>query len=67
MIKLFVVLLLLFIVFNLGRGLFFLLKKDRDPVAVVKSLTWRVGLSLALFIFLMVAYYMGWLQPHGII
>lgn len=57
MMKLLVILLLLFIIFNLGRGLFFLLKKQHDPVAVVKALTWRVGGSCVLFMLLMVMNY----------
>lgn len=66
MIKIIILLLVAFIIFNLGRGLFFLMKKDRDQLQVVKALTWRVGLSLALFILIIVAYLLGWITPHGL-
>jgi hypothetical protein len=32
----------------------------------VKALTWRIGLSLALFLLLLAGYYFGLLKPHGI-
>ena len=32
----------------------------------VKALTWRIGLSLALFLLLFVSYYFGLIRPHGI-
>lgn len=66
MIKYLIVLLILFIVFSLGRGLFCLLQRDRDQLDVVKALTWRVGLSMGLFLFLTVAYFLGWIAPHSL-
>jgi hypothetical protein len=32
---------------------------------MVKALTWRIGLSVGLFVLLMLAYYQGWISPHG--
>jgi len=66
MIKWSIILLIFFIIFNLSRGLFFLLKPERSQLQVVKALTWRVGLSLGLLIFIMIAYYFGWLVPHAL-
>jgi hypothetical protein len=31
---------------------------------VVRALTVRISLSVALFGFLMVGHYLGWIQPH---
>ena len=59
---------LLFIVailYCLGSGLIYLLK-DVDSTRMVKALSWRVGLSLFLFMLLFVGFYFGWLHPHGI-
>lgn len=33
---------------------------------MVHALAWRVGLSIALFIVLLVSYKMGWIQPTGV-
>ena len=38
--------------------------RDRgNSKRMVKALAWRVGLSVALFLFLMAGYYFGLLQP----
>ena len=66
MIKILILLLIVFIIFNLGRGLFFLLKKQSDREQVAKALTWRVGLSFVLFLFLIAAILLGWIQPNGL-
>lgn len=50
-----------------GRAL---LKDGRDGQAksnrMVRALAWRVGLSVALFLFILLAYKMGWIQPRGV-
>lgn len=33
---------------------------------MVRALAWRVGLSVALFLFILLSYLMGWIQPTGI-
>jgi len=33
---------------------------------MVRALTWRIGLSVALFVLLMLAWYFGLIAPHGI-
>ena len=66
MVKIIIVGLVLAIVYNLGRGLFFLVKTDSDRDKVAKALTWRVGLSAALVAFLLLSYAMGWLQFHAV-
>jgi low temperature requirement protein LtrA len=56
-----------FIIYNLGRGMFFLVQDQGQTTRTVKSLSWRIGLSLALFGFLFAAYGLGWIHPHGIV
>ena len=64
--KIFIVLVLLAIVGNLGSALYYLLKdRDRSP-RTVKALTLRIGLSIALFFLLLLAYGFGLIQPHGL-
>ena len=61
-IKMLVVALLLAIVANLGKGLYHM-NHAGESAAVVKSLTWRIALSVALFVLLVVSWHFGWLVP----
>lgn len=49
---------------------FFMLHQDRehDPEGrkMARALAWRVGLSVAVFLLLLAAYALGWIQPTGI-
>jgi hypothetical protein len=67
MYKLPVLLVLGFIVFSLGQGMYFLAKDDGevDKTRVVKALTVRIVLSLTLFGLLILGYFLGILEPHG--
>jgi succinate dehydrogenase hydrophobic anchor subunit len=64
--KVIIVLLLFTILFNLGSGLFHLIKDEPGSTGVVKSLTWRMGLSIALFLLIMLAGWLGLITPHGV-
>lgn len=33
---------------------------------MVRALTWRIGLSVALFLFILLSWKLGWIQPTGI-
>ncbi len=65
--KLPVLLVLGFIVFSLGEGMYFLAKDDgdADKTRVVKALTIRITLSLVLFAMLIIGYLTGFIEPHG--
>jgi hypothetical protein len=64
-IKLLVVGMLFAIVANLGKGLYHM-NRPGESAAVVRSLTWRVALSVSLFALLIVSWHFGWLAPmHG--
>jgi Protein of unknown function (DUF2909) len=65
--KIVVVLLLVTIIYCLGSAVFFMLRDNASPKSMAKALTWRIGLSLALFLFLLLSYFMGWIAPHGIV
>lgn len=65
--RLLVALVFIGILFALGSALFQLLKpQKKDTKAMARSLTWRIGLSIALFLFLLAAYQFGWITPHGL-
>jgi hypothetical protein len=61
-VKLVVIVLLLAILASLGSGLFYLAKDDQNSPRVLKALKMRVALSAVLIAFLIVSYYMGWLN-----
>lgn len=65
-IKLVIVLLLLAIIVSLIFGGVFLVKDSSKSKRVVTALTWRVGLQVALILLLILAFFMGWLVPHGV-
>ncbi|MDB5807659.1 MAG: twin transrane helix small protein [Betaproteobacteria bacterium] len=64
--KILVVVILVAILVSLGSALVFLVKDGGKTKRTVNALTVRISLSLALFLFLMFGYYMGWFVPnHG--
>ena len=54
------------ILFSLGSALFYLMRDKGGSDNTVKALAWRVGFSVALFIFLIAAHELGWIQTTGI-
>lgn len=64
LIKILILLVLIAIVVSLGSALFQLSSSRGDPKKMARALTVRIGLSLALFILLMIAWYTGLISPH---
>ena len=67
-IKIIFVIAFVFIIFSLGSALFHLVKrKDQEHSdKTVKALTFRIGLSLVLFIMMYIAFATGLIKPEGI-
>ena len=65
-IKILVLLVFAAIVISLGSALFHLSSGKGDSKKMARALTIRVGLSLVLFILLMVAWANGLITPHGL-
>ena len=63
-IKYLIVAVLVAIVASLGSGLYFMLKDKGETSRMVNSLTLRISLSVALFVLLYAAWYLGLIQPH---
>jgi putative copper export protein len=62
--KYLVLLILLLIVGSLGKALYHLSSnKPSDSGKMVKALAWRIGLSVGLFVLLIAAYFLGWIDP----
>ncbi|MGH8669115.1 MAG: twin transmembrane helix small protein [Burkholderiales bacterium] len=61
-----VIAMLLAIVGSLGSAAFFMLRGHGDSRRMAKALALRVGLSVALFLILMVGYFFGVFQPGSL-
>jgi hypothetical protein len=66
MIKILIVACLIGIVVSLGSGLFHLVNDKGESKKMVRALTIRIALSVALFILLFIAWSQGLIQPHGV-
>jgi ABC-type lipoprotein release transport system permease subunit len=66
-VKVIIGILLGLIVLSLVMSLSSFIKDQGDSNRTVKMLTIRIALSIVTFIFIFISFYMGWIQPHGII
>ena len=67
MAEMLIVVVIIAILVALGFGLIGMLRGGKQGSdKMFKSLVTRVALSVALFIFVMFAGYMGWIQPNGV-
>lgn len=64
--KAIIIIVMLIILFSLGSGLVFLVRDEGKTKRTVKALTWRIALSLVLFLFLFIAFSLGWIKPHAV-
>ncbi len=69
-VKILVIVVFFGIVFSLGSALFHMARNKGEDAEhsrkMARSLTIRVGLSVVLFILLMLAWYNGLIAPHGL-
>lgn len=57
-----------------GAGLFMLRRRDAPQESqqgepdrrMARALAWRIGLSIALFLLVMLGWWMGWISPRGL-
>jgi len=64
--KILILVIFLGIVISLASGLYFLVNDKGDSKRTVRALTMRVGLSVGLFLILMLLIATGIIQPHGL-
>jgi len=64
-VKALIVIALLAIVVSLGQALFAMSSGPQNSGRVLKALTMRISISVALFIGLMVAWKLGWVEPNS--
>ncbi|MEE9141735.1 MAG: twin transmembrane helix small protein [Gammaproteobacteria bacterium] len=62
--KLLILLIFAGILSSLGSAVYYLMK-DRSG-SMAQALTWRIGLSVGLFILLLVLWWLGLIQPHNV-
>ena len=64
--KAIIVMVMILILVALISGLYFLVRDEGKTKRTVKAFSWRIGLSLALFFFLFLAFSLNWITPHGL-
>lgn len=57
---------LILILYHLGAGLYYMIVDKGATRRTVNSLTWRIGLSMALIALVMLGIFTGVIQPHGV-
>jgi hypothetical protein len=65
--KILVAVAFLLIIGSLASALVFMMKDKGKSDRIVHALALRVGFSVLLFVLLLIAHYLGWIQPTGII
>jgi hypothetical protein len=51
---------------SLFSGLYFVMKDKGKSNRAVNALSFRIGFSILLFLFILLSYRMGWIHPTGI-
>ena len=64
--KLLIIGFLVVIVYNLGAGLYYMMVDKGQNDRMVRSLTWRIGLSVVLILIIGIGIWTGWIQPHNV-
>lgn len=65
LVKVLIVLAMAAVLFSLFRSLYFL-ATEKDSKRTVKNLSWRIGLSILLFVLIIVGIFTGYIEPHGL-
>lgn len=65
-IKVVIVIVFIGIVASLASGLYYLVNDKGDSNRTVRALTFRIGLSIGLFAFLMILVAFDVIKPHGL-
>ena len=66
-VKIIIAILLGLIVLSLAASMFSMIKDRENSNRTVSLLTIRIALSVVTFIFIAISFYMGWIQPHGVL
>ena len=64
--KLLIIAFLVLILWNLGAGLYYMMVDKGGSHRTVNSLSWRIGLSVALIALVVLGIYTGAIKPHDV-
>ncbi len=64
--KIIIILLFLAALGSLASAMVFLVKDKGETNRTAKALTYRIGISVFIFVLLIFAYFAGYIEPHGI-
>jgi hypothetical protein len=64
--KLLIIAFIILIIWNLGAGLYYMMVDKGKTNRTVKSLSWRIGLSVLLILLVIAGIFTGVIKPHGI-
>jgi hypothetical protein len=67
LVKIVIVVLLLAILASLMTSMSFLIRDESSRRRTLTALKLRVALSITLLLFVLLSWYMGWIEPHGLI
>jgi len=65
--KTLIVIILLFVIYNLGLAMYHMIKDKGQGKNTVRFLTVRIAISFGLFILIIIALKMGWIQAHSML
>lgn len=65
--KTLIIIILLFIIYNLGLAMYYMIKDKGQGKNTVRFLTVRVAVSFGLFLLVIVSLKMGWIQGHSML
>ncbi len=65
--KTIIVIALFGVITAMGFAMYFLMQDNGPKKRTVNALAVRVGLSISIIVFLVVAYRFGWIEPHGVV
>jgi hypothetical protein len=54
------------VLYNLGAALYHMMTGGAETGRTVRSLTWRIGLSVGLILLIVLGIWAGVIQPHGV-
>lgn len=65
-IKIIIIVMFIVILISLGAALYYLLQDKGTTKRTVNALTIRIAVSVSIILLLIIGYYAGLIQPHGI-
>ena len=65
--QLFIVIVFFAVLYNLGAALWYMMSGQSASGRTVRSLSWRIGLSVGLILLVVIGILTGVIRPHGVI